>query len=216
MPGVAAIVLAAGASSRMGTPKQLLQLKGKSLVRRAVETVIGAGCERVIVVAGAQAVAIGDDLAEFTRDQNALGKDGSLVEIAINSGWERGIGSSIRTGADRLLKIAPRPAAIVLLLCDQPFITSDAIGRLIDALDASGKPVVVSSFMGTVGPPVVIRADFFSKLENLPDDHGAKFIWMDEPDSVFAVACDEAAFDVDTPGDFERARKNFSRDADSE
>jgi molybdenum cofactor cytidylyltransferase len=209
MPGVAAIVLAAGASSRMGTPKQLLQLQGKSLVRRAVETVAGAGCERVIVVAGAAVEDIRRDLAELTSGQNSLAM-AARIEIVINSGWERGIGSSIRTGAAVLLQISPAPASVVLLLCDQPFVTSAAVRRLIDAMDAAGKPVIVSSFSGTIGPPVVVRADYFSRLMNLPDDRGAKSIWMDTPDLVCAVVCDEAGVDIDTPGDFERARERLA------
>jgi molybdenum cofactor cytidylyltransferase len=209
MPGVVAIVLAAGASSRMGTSKQLLQLQGKSLVRRAVETVIGAGCERVIVVAGAQAEEIRNDLAEFASPQKGLAPGEAIVEIVINSRWKRGIGSSIVAGANRLVKLEPAPFAVVLLLCDQPFITSAAVRRLIDALAASEKPVIVSSFAGTVGPPVVVRVDHFKLLLSLNEDQGAKSIWVHNPFLIFEVECDEAGVDIDTPEDFERARKNL-------
>lgn len=184
-----AIVLAAGGSTRMGRPKQLLTFGDRSLLRRAADSALAAGCSPVIVVLGPDPVPMKADLA------------GLAVETIVNERWETGIGSSIRCGVARALALPQRPDAAVLMLCDQPMIGGNYIARLIDNFDKSGKPVCISAYSDTVGPPLVVAESLFGELLSLPDDQGAKGIWSAHPEWVCAVQCPEGTTDLDTPQD---------------
>src|SRR5579862_9316092 len=112
MRGIGAIILAAGGSMRMGRPKQLLQFRGQSFLRRAATVAIDAKCNPVVVVVGNDAAAM---LAELT----------SLpVHPIENPDWQRGIGTSIRAGVRKLLDLQPDMIATFIHLCDQPLVTS--------------------------------------------------------------------------------------------
>jgi molybdenum cofactor cytidylyltransferase len=188
MPRLAALILAAGGSSRMGRPKQLLPYQNQPLVRRAALAALAVGCDPVTVVVGAQAGAVTKAL------------EGLEVDGVTNAHWERGIGSSIRAGVARFT--ANSPDALLLMLCDQPLVTPVSLRRLIDAHAATHKPVCVSAYADTLGPPVLISASLFSDLKSLPDDRGAKVLWTSHSDRVCRVPCPEAATDVDTPADY--------------
>lgn len=192
MPKLGALILAAGGSSRLGRPKQLLPVAGKTLLARAVAAATGSGCAPIIVVLGAHYDRIIPELA---------GLQAGLVH---NPDWEKGIGTSIRRGVGALLDMQPPVDELLILLCDQPLIDAQAIVRLLDAYHASGKPVAVSVHAGITSPPVVVAASLFPQLLALRDDQGAKAIWSARPDLACTVECDEARFDVDTPGDAER------------
>jgi molybdenum cofactor cytidylyltransferase len=88
------------------------------------------------------------------------------------------------------------------MLCDQPLVTPATLQRLIDAHAATGKPVCVSAYDETLGPPVLVAAPLFPQLLNLPDDRGAKQLWTTQPDRVAHVTNPEAATDLDTPADY--------------
>jgi molybdenum cofactor cytidylyltransferase len=193
MRDVAAVILAAGGSQRMGRAKQLLRVGGQSMVRRAVEAAVEAGCAPVVVVVGARADEVEAELP------------GSGAEVVRNEGWERGIGSSIRVGVAHVMSAGHQPSALMIILCDQPLVSAAVLGRLMEAHSgAAGRLVTVAEFDGTLGPPVIVDAALFSELLALPDDRGAKALWMERPEIVGRVACPEAGVDVDTPGDFER------------
>jgi molybdenum cofactor cytidylyltransferase len=189
---VAAILLAAGGSSRMGSPKQLLTYQGQTLLRRAAETAIAAKCDPVVVVIGAEAERMRQELV------------GLSVHIAVNSGWERGIGSSIRVGVQSVLDCSPAVSSTFILLCDQPFVTAATLQRLRDAQLREKRPVCVSTYHNTIGPPVLARQDTFPQLLTLPDSVGAKALWLGDPNAVSKVDCEEAAIDLDTPEDYQR------------
>jgi molybdenum cofactor cytidylyltransferase len=191
-PGVGAIILAAGGSTRMGRPKQLLQIEGQTLVRRIVDAATGAGCSPIVVVLGHKADAICQEL------------DRQPVHFAINPDWSRGIGSSIRCGVEMLLTIAPSIERLMLLLCDQPRVSANVLRRVIAAQKCSEKPVCVCAYAGTVGPPVLVDRSLFEQLMSLPDDRGAKALWTGAgEDRVCHVPCEEAAMDIDTPADYQ-------------
>jgi molybdenum cofactor cytidylyltransferase len=209
MRDVAAVILAAGGSQRMGRAKQLLRVGGRSLVKRAVAAAVAAGCSPVVVVVGARAEEV---------ERELLGSGAAVVR---NEGWERGIGSSIRAGVEYLLKdVSPigrdeSGAAtgrgttrlcpgLVIMLCDQPLVGAEVLGRLLDAHARGARLVTAAEFDGTLGPPVVVDVSLFAELLALPDDRGAKALWMARPEIVGRVACPEAGVDVDTAGDFER------------
>jgi molybdenum cofactor cytidylyltransferase len=196
---IGAIVLAAGGSSRMGRTKQLLKYKGETLLRRACVAAIAARCQPVVVVLGCGAEELEKELGDLP------------VEVVINRNWQRGIGSSIRVGVERTLAISPAMEAVAILLCDQPLIDVTAIGRLIETYRQSGKGVCAAAFAGTLGPPVMAGRQFFATLLNLPDDRGAKEIWLANPDALCTFACEEAGMDIDTPADCARLGSVFER-----
>ena len=192
MRGIGAIILAAGGSTRMGRPKQLLQFKGQSLLRRATSVAIDAGCDPVVVVVGNDSPMM---LAEL---------DGLSVHAIENSDWPRGIGTSIRSGVRELLSLRPATTASFIHLCDQPLVTPATFAKLFDARTDSGKPVCVCTYADTIGPPVLVDRTLFPALLELPDHAGAKKIWTDHPQNVCTVTCPEAALDMDTPEDLQK------------
>jgi molybdenum cofactor cytidylyltransferase len=194
-PRIAALLLAAGGSSRMGEPKQLLSFRGRSLLRCAAEAAVASPCRPVFVVLGAQAPRMEQEL------------DGLPVRVVRNDSWERGIGASIRAGVEALMAAAEQVEGVVLLLCDQPMVGPDLIGRLIGAHHRTGKPIAASSYEGTCGVPALFSKAYFPALLRLPDGQGAKGVIAAAGEAVCPVPCPEGAFDVDTAGDRERLRE---------
>src|SRR6476659_9124104 len=115
----AAVILAAGASSRMGTPKQAVRFGGVSLLKRAAAAALGAGCDPVIVVIGAN--------PEFSRAELS----GLAIQEAFNAEWSTGMASSLRTGVQHLTATSADATALIVMLCDQPHVTSDVLTSLL-------------------------------------------------------------------------------------
>lgn len=188
VPSTSSVILAAGGSQRLGRAKQLLKVQGVTLIRRAVEAARNADCEPIVVVLGAMVDPVKAELAEAD------------VHTAINPHWARGVGTSIRTGFARLLEIAPACEVAFIQLSDQPLVEGATLVRLSEA--ATPGRICVSSYSDTVGPPVRVPRQFFSRLQNLPDQAGAKALWQDMPDQVIRVPAPEAAVDIDTEADY--------------
>ena len=143
MAGIGAVILAAGASARMSIPKQLLQFRGQAFLRRAASVALEAGCRPVVVVTGANVAACRESLR------------GLDVLEAENQQWEFGISSSVRVGIEALVTPNPRIAAVVLMLCDQPFVTRDVIVGLVRAHYETGCSIVASRYGGSYGVPAL-------------------------------------------------------------
>jgi molybdenum cofactor cytidylyltransferase len=193
---VGAIVLAAGESSRLGQPKQLLQFKGKALVRRVVDAANEANCSPIIVVTGnAQS-----EIKHTLQPTNA-----AIVE---NKWWKAGIGTSIRAGVRYLIDNAPNAYATLLLTCDQPFVDRDLLSGLIALHSKTGKPIVASAYADTLGVPVLFDRSMFHELSRLDGDSGAKTIILSNHACVAEFLFPRGNIDVDTTQDFESiARK---------
>src|SRR5688500_14412180 len=131
---VGAVILAAGSSSRMGRPKQTLQFQGTSLLKRITLAALDAMCRPVVVVTGAH--------AELTRRE----LDQLDVHETFNPDWEIGMGSSVRAGIERLISTDAAVAAAVLLLCDQPHVTSGVVSSLIAAHHTTGRSLIASAY----------------------------------------------------------------------
>ncbi len=192
----AVILLAAGNSTRMGAPKQLLDFRGKPLLRHALETALRSKCAGVVVVLGANAGAIRPSLAEAEHG-------GKWVEVAENPRWAEGMGTSIQAG----LQAAERrgTTGIILALADQPLVTSAMLDRLVDAHADTGMPIVASQYAGTVGVPVFFSSEYFGQLLALAPDQGCKGVIVKSGDAALRIDCPEAAVDVDTPEDYKTA-----------
>ena len=187
------IVLAAGGSTRLGKPKQLLKYKGKSLLHRAVGAAVDCGCGKVTVVLGFEAEEIAKELGDLP------------VNIVLNDIWSDGISSSIKKGLASLLEMNPDLAAVVLMLSDQPYVTEKTIGSLVKGYKSSGKPIVAAEYDGVVGVPALFDRRMFAELTSLEGDAGARFVIRQHIGLKLAtVPAPEASFDVDTLEDYER------------
>lgn len=187
-PRTAAVVLAAGGSSRLGRAKQLLDFGGKPLVRHVVEA--AAACSPVIVVVGAEARGV---LA-------ALG--GLEVQAVENPAWrEGGMASSLRSGIHAL---PPQVNAAIVLLCDQPAVSCELLRTLVATQRNTGKAIVACRWKDAVGPPVLFLRNRFPLLLALSGDAGARSVLESEGDGVALVEFPGGAFDVDTPEDWAR------------
>jgi molybdenum cofactor cytidylyltransferase len=192
LPAVGVVVMAAGASSRMGSPKQTLQFEGNSLLRRATQAALGAGCGPVVVVTGAN--------AELSR-RELVGLD---VREVVNPRWETGMASSIRAGLQTLWEADSALGAAVFMLCDQPHVTAEVISALVAWYRTTGSPVVASSYSGSFGVPALFGAALFTELEQLEGGAGAKQVVKKHAAQAHFVPFPAGAVDVDTPQDFSR------------
>jgi len=183
---IAGVVLAAGGSSRLGSPKQLVRVEERSLVVRAVESCLGGGCSRVSVVLGASAERIRPALR------------GRPVEVLVNDDWRSGIASSIRTAISALPDEAE---GVVLAVCDQPRLSSDVVRRLIAAFDGAPERMVACEYAGTVGVPAVFGRGRFEELLQLRGDSGARQLLRKNLGTVVRLAWPDGALDLDLPAD---------------
>jgi molybdenum cofactor cytidylyltransferase len=186
---VGAVVLAAGASSRLGTPKQLVQLRGESLLRRAARAALTAGCTPVVVVTGANAEPSRMELSEFD------------VREVFNGDWRSGLASSIRAGVEALVVADADVDAAVLMVCDQPRATADVVSALIAAHHVSGNPIVASAYRDSVGVPALFGRALFAELVQLEGEGGAKRFIERHASEAYMVPFPGGAVDVDTLAD---------------
>lgn len=207
MRNVGAVVLAAGGSSRLGRPKQLLMFRGETLVRRAVRAAAEAGCDPVIVVVGGIKDAIQSEVDIRDSRISSSSAPGKTTQAMVveNAEWRNGVGTSIRRGVEHLPGFVD---AAVLLTCDQPFVDAGVIRRLISTQEKTGKPIVASAYANTLGVPAIFDRSCFAALLTLRDDSGAKTLMTTRPNDVAAVGFEQGAIDIDTPEDFERLTAN--------
>jgi molybdenum cofactor cytidylyltransferase len=179
----------------MGSPKQLLRLRGRSLVAWAVDAALASRAERVFAVVGAHEAEISAELAD--RE----------VETVANSEWSSGLASSIRCGVRALrARGAPGFDAALLLLVDQPAVDARLLDRLIDAFDGSETGVVACEYAGGPGVPALFGSAHFDALCELRGDRGAKSLLVGRGRELRRIAFEPAAIDIDTPADYEAAR----------
>ncbi|CAN5715711.1 nucleotidyltransferase family protein [soil metagenome] len=179
---VAGLLLAAGAGTRLGRPKALVELDGQRLVDRGVQLLRAGGCDPVIVVLGAAATAVPD------------------AEVVHNPDWHSGMGSSLRVG---LSALPDDTTAVVVHLVDMPDVTAAAVGRLLIAHGA-GAEVAVATYGGRRGNPVLLARSTWPEVARLAEgDVGARPYLAAHADIVVAAACDDVggSRDVDVPAD---------------
>src|SRR5882762_1114517 len=192
MQKIGAVILAAGGSSRFGQPKQLLPFRGKTLIRTIIDAACEAGCSPVVAVIGSNGETIHPEVAHA-----------NVLEVR-NTNWQRGIGSSIRSGVQALTDHAPDVQAILLLVCDQPAVNARVIEDLIATHATTKKAIVASSYADTVGVPALFDHSLFERLLSLRDEAGAKSIILQNPGRVAQFAFPEGAIDIDTWEDWEK------------
>lgn len=190
--GVGAVILAAGSSSRMGRPKQIIQFRGESLLRRAVLAALAGGCAPVVVVTGAY--------GELSRRE----LEGLDVREVFNPRWQTGMASSIRVGLSTLLAADPNASAAVFLLCDQPHVNPDIISRLVEAHRVTHSPIIASSYADSFGVPALFHRICFAELARLEGSAGAKHLIERHASDARFMPFRGGEVDLDTPEDLSR------------
>lgn len=186
---VAAVVLAAGASTRLGNPKQLIEMDGESLLRRTVRLAAEAGCAPVFVVLGFE--------AERMRPE----PDGLPAVVVINQRWQEGMGSSLRCGMEAVSTLESKPAGVLLLVCDQPKLTAEHLRRLLEEQDGEPGRIAASAYGERAGVPAVFGLDFFAELLAIEGDRGARDVIRRHMNVVEAVPWPDGEVDLDWPED---------------
>jgi CTP:molybdopterin cytidylyltransferase MocA len=188
---IGAIILAAGGSTRLGYPKQLIEHEGEALVRRAATAALDAGAKPVLVVVGASSEEVSHALD---------GLEG--VKILHNERWESGLASSLSAGLAALSADTSIDGALVMV-ADQPLVDAGALRRLMAAFDEEHR-IVASGYDDIVGVPVVIGSEHFAALMSLKGDEGAGRWLRARLADVTQVDVASASVDINTPEDAER------------
>ena len=184
---VAAIILAAGASRRLGQPKQLLIHRGEALLARAIRLANEAEAAPVFAVLGSQAETIRATINPHD------------ARVAINKDWEQGIASSIHAGLHVLEEDA---TGVLILSCDQPRLTAEHLRALIETLTEQSVPAIVASaYAGVHGVPAVFPRAAFPGLLALEGDKGARALLLHPPCPLIALPFPGGEIDIDEPGD---------------
>ena len=185
-----AVVLAAGRSERFGATKLAAEFDGEALVRRAVRTARRSVGDRVLLVTGHEAVRIIEAAGDVCRF------------VVVNERYNDGMGTSIAAAARAL---SNRAGAMLLMLADQPLITSQHLDALLGAWNGAPDAIVATAFAGTLGPPALLPQHCFADLAKLHGDDGARRLLQDARFTVTSVWNDDAALDIDTPADLDQA-----------
>jgi len=188
------IILAAGNSSRLGRPKQLLPYRGKTLLTHAVSETLDAGLYPVVVVTGAC----------HEEVKNSL--HGQSLDIIFNPDWEKGMASGIIAGLSNILSLHPDVDAVIVAVCDQPFISSGLLLQLVSTFDTSGKGIIASTYAESVGTPVLFGRSYFEQLLALSGSEGAKKLLKQYPDDLATVAFPDGYIDIDTGEDVQKLK----------
>lgn len=181
---VKGLLLAAGSSSRMGTPKQLLPWGQTTMIGHCISEAKRSKLDSLLVVLGAEAAQI---QAAITND---------ATDIVINKHWSGGIASTIKTGVDQITS-NDTVDGILIMLADQPLVSTDYLNKLIEAFDTSNR-IVASTYDQSLGVPAIFGAAHFDLLMTLEGDRGAGYILNARRDSVKTIAASTELTDIDT------------------
>lgn len=191
MEEYAIIILAAGSSSRMGQPKQLLKIHGKTLLKRTVDEAKTLLPHSVYVVSGANSDAVTSELS-----------DDRSIHICYNALWREGMASSIKTGLQAARSNNPAIKGCLISVCDQPFLTSEIYAQLISIHRENPRSIVASVYKDTSGVPVLFDSHYFPLLMALSGQEGAKKILSSPTVQILQVPFPNGYIDLDTPEDY--------------
>jgi CTP:molybdopterin cytidylyltransferase MocA len=189
------IILAAGASSRLGQPKQLLEFNGESFIRRMAKEAASDNSHAVVAVIGANNDSVTREL------------DGLDILLCHNESWQQGMGSSINAGLKHLLLVYPDIHQCVICVCDQPFVDDTILQALNNEQLASGRGIIASSYAGTLGVPVLFTRPYFDALLHLQGQEGAKKLVDKYSSDVSSVPFEKGAIDIDTIDDYNQLKQ---------
>ncbi len=185
------IILAAGASTRMGQAKQLLQYQGETLLNRTIRLALEANCGAVTVVLGAKAAQIRPTITE------------KAITIVQNDNWQNGMSTSLQAGLNNVLHKNPKTEAILMLLCDQPFISVALIQSFFQQYQIQKPSIVAAQYEDILGVPALFHQSVFPNLLQLKGQQGARKVIRQFEKAAIAIPFPKGRFDVDTPEQYE-------------
>ena len=194
MNQVVAIIAAAGSSSRLGQPKQLLIIEGEPMLQRAARIASEAGASPVFVVLGAHRQLIERQV------------DLASAKVIINEAWGEGMASSIRMGMEALTTDAPEASGVLLMICDQPRVTAEHLRRMLEAFSRSTENAVASVYANRLGTPAIFPRAAFDPLSALQGDSGARGLLARPSWPVTEIPLNGGEIDIDTPEDLIQLR----------
>lgn len=189
MKHLPAVIVAAGSSSRLGQPKQLLIFDGEPLLQRAIRIAHEAGASPVLVVLGAH------------HDAIEAAIDFGSAKIVINSGWSEGIAGSIRAGIGAVERENPDSAGVLLMLCDQPRLTAEHLRKMIEEFVGVQDSAISSVYAGKRGIPAIFPRKAFGDLLALHGNTGARALLADPARRVIEIPLEGGEVDIDRPED---------------
>jgi len=190
---LAILLLAAGSSSRLGQSKQLLKVNGQPLLQRTVQVAMESGIENIFVVLGANEEEHKSVISQLP------------VHILQHKEWQKGMGSSLKFGLKSIIEKLPNTQAVLVLVCDQPFLTSSHLKNMLHEFEKSNGEIVASVYQNTKGVPALFSKQLFENLLALGDEQGARKIIESHAGIIQTVEFPKGEIDLDTPEDL----KNF-------
>jgi len=187
---IAVIILAAGESSRLGTPKQLVKFEGKTLLQRVIDEVDKLSVAQRFVVLGSGAAAIMKQVHS------------SVSKTVLADDWKSGMSASLKAGLQSIDE--PNIDAVLIVLADQPFVTAELLSRLIEDFEKSGKGIVASEYDQVKGVPVIFAKKYFKDLLSLSGDHGAQSLIKKYSEDCASLSFAKGSIDIDTEDDLKR------------
>jgi molybdenum cofactor cytidylyltransferase len=197
MTEIPILLLAAGSSTRMGQPKQLLPWGNTTLIEYQIQTLNKTG-NPVNVVLGSDSNLIIPVIENYK------------INIYINSNWESGMGSSVSMGISQIIRYFPKAEGVLITLLDQPLLTASYFEKILDTFQPGSQQIIVShSTSGWRGVPVLFDQFYFKELSELKNDEGAKKIFQQYEKNVIVVDAGEILEDIDTPQAYELLLNKF-------
>ncbi|MDW5288075.1 nucleotidyltransferase family protein [Formosa sp. PL04] len=188
---IAILIMAAGASSRMGEPKQLLKWGENTLIEHTIKTVLQLKQEKVILVLGANYHDIFSVVNHYP------------VTVLNNKDWKSGLGSSIARGVQHILKTSKKTDAVFIVLADQPFIDVSYLSEMITIFQSNQNTIIATAYKNnTFGVPVIFGKSYFSELSLLDTDKGAKQILIRDKDEIKQIDYQLNKADLDTKSEY--------------
>ena len=184
------IILAAGRSARLGRPKQLLSYQGKNLLQHTIDAAHESQAGPIVVV-------LGSDMDEIAGRLDPI-----HLTIVKNPNWESGMASSVACGINTMNNLYPDTEAVILMVCDQPFVNANLLKDLINKQEESGSSIVASSYENIQGTPALFLKKHFDELSALNGDTGARSLIKRYAESIEAIPFDLGSIDIDTIEDY--------------
>lgn len=191
-PKYAILILAAGGSTRLGEPKQLLGYNDTTLLNHVIDAALAIDSASVLVVTGASHNIVEESL------------QGSRGAIYYNAEWPSGMGSSIRNGVKEIRSRHGQLEAILVTVCDQPYVSTEIFQKLIALHESGNKGIAACKYAHTIGTPALFGKNYFDMLEKLRGDEGAKKIIRQFSNDVDVIAFEQGNVDIDTQADYRK------------
>ncbi len=192
MKGLSVIILAAGAARRMKQAKMLLPFEHSTILQTILARAKDIEPDTICVVTGFYH----KEILQIIHDEQ--------VHFIFNEQWEEGMSGSIKKGLSYLVQQNPELQSVLIMVADQPYITSALLKEMITLQEQGQKGIIAASYAGIHGTPVLLRKNYFSSLENLVGDKGARSILQHYPDDLVTVGFPLGEIDIDTEEDYKK------------